>query len=123
MQQLSLSCGLKRRAPGKAGIDVMPPLEFVAFAHLPAEQHDAAIAQRRKIDQTTLKILELNAERLQLSDLKCQFRESGRVRDTIGYPAATSLRGFRGLLRFVAENNEPAMSALDSANDRSHAGK
>ena len=58
MQQLSLSCGLKRRASGKAGVDIVPPLELVAFAQLPAEQDDAAIAQRRKIDQTTLEILD-----------------------------------------------------------------
>jgi hypothetical protein len=36
---------LERRATGKAGIDVVPPFEFVAFTHLPAEQHDAAVAK------------------------------------------------------------------------------
>ena len=36
---------LQRRPAGEARVDVVPPLQFVAFAHLPAEQHDAAVAQ------------------------------------------------------------------------------
>jgi hypothetical protein len=37
--------GLKRRTTGEPGVDVVPPLQFVAFAQLPAEQHDAAVAE------------------------------------------------------------------------------
>ena len=36
---------LERRAAGEAGVDVVPPFEFVAFAELPAEQNDAAVAE------------------------------------------------------------------------------
>ena len=35
---------LQRGAASEARVDVVPPLQFVAFAHLPAEQHDATVA-------------------------------------------------------------------------------
>ena len=36
---------LERGAAGEARVDVMPPFELVAFAELPAEQDDTAIAE------------------------------------------------------------------------------
>ena len=36
---------LERSSAGEARVDVVPPLQFVAFAHLPAEQYDAAVAK------------------------------------------------------------------------------
>lgn len=36
---------LERGAACEAGVDIVPPLEFVAFAELPAEQYDAAVAE------------------------------------------------------------------------------
>lgn len=47
----------ERRAATEAGVDIVPPFEFIAFAELPAEQDDAAVAQGREIDQPALKIL------------------------------------------------------------------
>jgi len=35
---------LKWRPAGEARIDVVPPLQLVAFAELPAEQYDAPVA-------------------------------------------------------------------------------
>jgi hypothetical protein len=49
--------GLKRRTTGEPGVDVVPPLQFVALAQLPAEQHDAAVAERWEIDQPALEVL------------------------------------------------------------------
>ena len=59
----TLACGLGRRknhglksarleglAAAESGLDVMPPFELIAFIGLPTEQHDAAVAHRRKID-------------------------------------------------------------------------
>lgn len=42
---------LKPLAAGETGFDFVPPFYFVIFAELPAEEDDAAVAHRRKIDQ------------------------------------------------------------------------
>ena len=36
---------LERSASSEARINIMPPFEFVAFAELPAKQHDATVTE------------------------------------------------------------------------------
>src|SRR5215470_10365605 len=114
---------LKWGAAGEAGVDVVPPLEFVAFAELPAEQHDTTVTQRRKIDQTTLEVLELNSKPFQFRELSRQFIQNGRIRDTVRKAAAASFGCVRGFLCFVAVARDLSMLALDLPNDRANVGK
>ena len=51
---------------GEARLRVVPPFYLVAFAQMPAEQHDAAIAQGRKVYQTACVIFELYAQSFKL---------------------------------------------------------
>src|SRR6185436_10015045 len=93
---------LERRTSGETRVDIVPPLQFIALAKLPAQQHDAPLSQRGKVDQTALKVLELNAETFEFCELKCQFREDGGIRDAAGDSAATLFGGFRGFFDIVA---------------------
>ena len=47
---------LKRGAAGKACVYIVPPLELVSFAELPAEQDDTTITQRGEIYQAAFEI-------------------------------------------------------------------
>lgn len=114
---------LQRRAAGEACIDVVPPLEFVAFAHLPAEQHDAAVAQRGKVHEAAFEIFELHAERFQLADRTRQFSQRLRVSDTGRNTAAASFRSFGRFLRFIAKLRDSAVRLLNLPDDRFDARK
>jgi hypothetical protein len=60
-QQLRLwfvtSKDLKRRTSGESRVNVVPPLQFIAFAELPAQEHDASFAQRGKVDEAAFEVL------------------------------------------------------------------
>ena len=91
---------LQRRTAGKARIDVVPPLKLVAFIQLPAQQDDAAIAERGKINQTAIKILQLDAEGFNLAHLGGKVGEYPGVKNAARDSAAALVRLFRGLRGF-----------------------
>ena len=62
----SLETGLQRLPAGESGFEVVPPLELIAFAGLPAKQDDATITHRRKIDQPALIVLQLHTHAFEL---------------------------------------------------------
>jgi hypothetical protein len=113
--------GLQRCAAGEAGVDVVPPLEFVAFAHLPAEQDHAAVAQRGEVDQAAFEILELYAQNLQLRDPAGQVSQSSCVNDARANSAAAFFRCFRRFFRLVAIARDVAMRLLNFSDNRTHA--
>jgi len=61
---------LKWLASGETGFDIMPPLETISFVCFPAEQDDAAVAHRGKVDQTLLIIFKLDSQAFQLSGVR-----------------------------------------------------
>jgi hypothetical protein len=44
------SVPLERLPARESGLNVVPPFKLIAFVGLPTEQHDSAVAHRRKID-------------------------------------------------------------------------
>src|ERR1043165_2301699 len=114
-----MSCGerLQRRASSEASVDVVPPLELVAFAHLPAKQHDATVAQRRKVHEAAFEILELHAERFQLGDRSRQVRQRDRISKPERNSATASFRSFGSLLSLVAILRDSAMRPLNLRDD------
>jgi hypothetical protein len=43
----------KRLTPGKSGVGLVPPTDFVTVSNLPAKIDNAVAAQTRKIDQAS----------------------------------------------------------------------
>ena len=41
---------LQRLTPSETGLDIVPPFESISFIRFPAQEHDAAVAHRRKIN-------------------------------------------------------------------------
>ena len=60
---------------------------FITFAELPAEEDDAAISQRRKVDQTAFKVLELDPE-TSTPELDRQFGQHDCICGAFGNSAA-----------------------------------
>ena len=114
---------LEWRATREARVNIVPPLQLVAFAELPAEEDDAPVSEGRKVDQTALKVLKLNAETLQFGELDRQFGQHGCIRGAFANSAATLFGGLGCLLRFVAVTTELSMCALNFRQNDSDAGK
>src|SRR5215213_6510269 len=70
---------LERLPSGEARLDVVPPFYLVAFAELPAEQDDAPVAQGGEVNQAAGVVLELHAERFQLSRAGRKLEEEREV--------------------------------------------
>lgn len=90
-------------SPGKPVVGLVPPLDLVALAKLPAQQNDAIAAKTRKIDQPACMILQFDTDFIQVS---CQLTDLVKGVD-VGratlHPAAKSrCRGGRARLVAVA---------------------
>ena len=111
------------RAAGEPGIDVMPPFELVAFTHLPAQQDDAAVPERREIDQPALEVFQLHAKSFQLGHLHRELGQYLRVNDAVHDATAALFGGFRGHFGVVAIVSESSVGALNLRENQSNARK
>ena len=113
----------KRLATGKTSFDIAPALELISLIGLPAEQHHATIAHRRKIDQTLLIVFELDSKALKLAGLCRQFDEQFRVTRTERHAAATMFGAGRGLPGRGLKSNQTPMRFLNRPDDWPNGGK
>jgi hypothetical protein len=103
--------GLERLSSGEASVYIVPPFDLLAFAQLPAEQHDAAIAQGGKVYQPATVIFDLNAERVQLARERGKPQQQFNVSLAARHPAAAQL--FGGMPRGLAVGEQTPVRALD----------
>jgi hypothetical protein len=114
---------LERRAAGEAGVDVVPPFEFVAFAHLPAQQDDPSVPERREVDQSALEVLQLDAKSFQFGHLRRELVQDMCIRYAIDDASAALFGGFRGFSGVVAIVREFSMGPLNLRENHSYARK
>ncbi len=91
----------------------MPPFKLLTFANLPAEKYDAAITQGRKINETPIKVFELNTEAFQLAYLGSQVQQNCSVAQSIGQAAAAPVRPFCRFLGCLAIAAQSFVSTLN----------
>src|SRR5919112_91127 len=90
------SQGSEGLAAGEPGLDLVPPLQPVALAQLPAEQHHAPVAQAGEVYEPALVVFQLHAERFELARVLGQLRERrdiDRAADDAAAPEPRLLRG------------------------------
>ncbi len=98
---------------GKASVYVVPPFDPIAFAELPAEQNDAAIAQRGKVYQAALIIFNLHAQSLDLAGARSKLCEDAYILRAIGHAATALFSTLCGTLRALSIEEQATMRALD----------
>jgi hypothetical protein len=110
----------ERLSAGESGVNVVPPLDAVALAQLPAEQHDAPVAQGGKVYQPALVIFELHAERLKLACARSQREERGDIAATARHPASAKLRAFGGVPGRFPLRDDACVGRLNAFQDVAH---
>ena len=114
---------LQRLPARESGLEVMPPLELIAFARLPAKQDHATIAHRRKIDQTALIVLQLHSHAFKLVRAERKLCEELRILRAHFRSAATMLSALRGFSGSSLKREQLTMRTLDRLHDPAHAGE
>jgi hypothetical protein len=105
-------CLLEWLSSGEACVYVMPPLQFVAFAELPAEQHDPTVAQRRKVYEAARVVFHLNAQGFQLARSVGQPDQYSNIFWAAGHTAAALFRALCGVSCSRLKGEQAVMLAL-----------
>ena len=114
---------LERCAATESCFHVMPPLEFIAFAQLPTEQHHPAISERREIDQAPLKVLQLHTQAFQFRHLRSEIRQNDGVERPAFHSPAAQFRPFGSRPCFAAKSPKAPPKTLDPLQNRAHGGQ
>ncbi len=107
-------------ASGESGFDIMPPLDFIAFTKLPAKQHNAPVAQARKIYQAARIIFDLHADSFHFAGEHSELCQHTRIGCAANYPAAATFGCFRRFARRRLKREQPMMFALNGLNKATH---
>jgi hypothetical protein len=107
----------------KTVLDVMPPFDLVAFVRLPTKQHDTAVAHGRKIDQTLVIVLELNAQALELASISRKFDQQPRVARALNKTAAAALGADGSLFGRRLKGDQSTVTLLNRSYDWADAGQ
>lgn len=104
----------------KSGFEIVPPFDLVAFAHLPAEQHETVVAHRRKVDQPAFVIFELYAEVNQFLRVHREPQYGVEVIRAARDAAASTRGGFRGATCLRYEGRGFAVRLTYALDDEAH---
>ena len=111
---------LERLPAGETGLDIVPPLDVVAFVSFPAQQNHAAVPHRWKINQSVIVVFQLNPKRLKVAGSHGQIKQELCVVFTIGQTSASVFGSFGGVLRGSLKSPQSPMRALNLFHDRPH---
>lgn len=98
----------------------MPPLDVVAFVSFPAQQNNAAVPHRRKINQSVVVVFYLNPQGLKFTSSHGQIKEELGVVFAVGQTTATVFGSFGGVLRGSLKGTQSPMRPLNHLHDRPH---
>ena len=113
-------CSLEGLSTRETGLDIVPPLDVVAFVSFPAQQNHPAVSHRWKINQSVVVVFQLNAERLKVTSSDGQIKQELRVVFAVWQTAATVFGSFGGVLSGFPKSAQSAMRALNFFHDRPH---
>jgi len=104
---------LKRLAARKTGFDIVPPFNLIALVSFPAEQDDAAVAHRGKIDQSLVIILELDTEVFQPARVGREGHQQCGIPRSFGQAAAAIFCSGGSMFGRTLKNNQAPVRLLD----------
>src|SRR6476660_1282054 len=110
--------GLKRLTSRETGFDLVPPLDPVGFAELPAEQNDASVTHARKVDKSASVVFELYAALMQVGRQFADLVESFYITCAIPHSSA-GFGGGRGGFCGISKSAERRIQAADLFERRS----
>src|SRR5882724_95863 len=110
----------KRSAATKSCVHIVPPFELIAFAELPAQQHNPAVSERGEIDQATIEILQLDTQAFQFRHFLSEVSEEGGVMRTIRHPAASLFCSFGSQLCITTVRPQASPRTLNSLQNFAH---
>src|SRR5687767_7338029 len=122
LRLLTAYCSLssQRLSPGEAGFEVVPPLDALSFAALPAEEDDAPVAHGREVDEAALVVFDLHAEGFELARILGEVVEGLDVLGAARHSAAAELRALRSVARRLLLLGDVAVGALDGPDHPAH---
>ena len=111
---------LEGLATSKAGLDIVPPFDIVAFVGLPAEQDHAAIPHRGKINQSVVVVLQLNPQGLQIARAHRQIHKEFSVAFAVRNASAAVFGSLGSVLGRLLKSPQAPVGTLDLLHDRPH---
>jgi hypothetical protein len=99
MQWLNLSLAtstaqLESGTSGKTSFHIVPPLKLIALAELPTKQNHAAVSKVREVNESPIKVFQLNTETLKIPDFGSQRDDKVSVMLSGCNATAASFGGF-----------------------------